>query len=253
MRIRQEQEKHEHEKALVHARANMIFVIAHQFRTPLTGISMSAQILDRYKSRISPEQYRTHLNRIMGHIDEMDSMIHDMLEARQAFNHGLAFEPAPMSLSEFCKALFDEIAAQYQETHRFQFKDTTSPEYAMLDPSLMKYIVDNLLTNAVKYSPDGGMIAMSVREDGDEFVLTVSDEGIGIPEESYEKIFELFERGTNVEKIQGTGIGLGLVRTCVAQHDGSIEFVSRIGHGTTFTIRLPINRPGKVSKPHEDD
>ncbi len=253
VRVRRAQERHEHERALVNARANMIFVIAHQFRTPLTGISMSAQILDRYKNRISPDKYQTHLSRILAHIDQMDNMINDMLEARQAFNHGLEFEPVPMSLGEFSQGVFEEIAAQNPDTHRFIFKDTTSADYAMIDPSLMKYIVDNLLTNAVKYSPDGGVVSMSLREEGNEYLMTVSDEGVGIPEDSYETIFELFQRGTNVGNIQGTGIGLGLVRVCVAQHGGTIDFVSRVGHGTTFNVRIPIVRPGGSSLNRQED
>ncbi|MCA9913324.1 MAG: PAS domain S-box protein [Anaerolineae bacterium] len=242
-RIRHAQEKHEHEKALVNARANMIFVIAHQFRTPLTTISASAQILNRYHDRMEPAKYAEHLERIEANATQINDMIIDMLEAREAFHHGVEFQPTQMHLGEHCATIFNEISEQHPNTHRFRFEDSSSPDYAMLDPVLVKYIVDNLLTNAVKYSPTGGLVEMKLREEEDAYILSVSDEGIGIPEESRDQIFELFIRGNNVKGIQGTGIGLGLVRICVEQHKGSIDFVSKMGVGSLFTVRLPIVRP----------
>ncbi len=244
--IRRAQEKHEHEKALVNARANMIFVIAHQFRTPLTSISASAQILNRYHNQLTAEKHKQHLARIEASAGHMDDMINDMLEAREAFHHGVEFQPTQMHFGEHCTAIFNEIAAQHPHTHTFRFLDASSPEYAMMDPVLVKYIVDNLLTNAVKYSPGGGLVEMKLREENDAYILTVSDQGIGIPEESREQIFELFIRGTNVKGIKGTGIGLGLVRICVEQHNGTIDFVSKADVGTLFTVRIPIVRPNRT-------
>jgi signal transduction histidine kinase len=114
----------------------------------------------------------------------------------------------------------------------------------MWDISRIERVLSNLLGNAIKFSPRGGGIRVSVEVEGECAVLRVADQGEGIPESDLPHIFERFHRGQNVEgRIPGAGIGLAGVRRILELHGGSITAASRVGEGTTFTVRLPLNTP----------
>ena len=108
-----------------------------------------------------------------------------------------------------------------------------------MDDSLIRNIVGNLLSNAIKYSPEGGEVRFSIIPQGQELVLTVSDQGIGIPKADQAQLFISFHRASNVGPIAGTGLGLSIVKEAVACHQGSITLDSDVGQGSRFTVRLP--------------
>jgi signal transduction histidine kinase len=109
----------------------------------------------------------------------------------------------------------------------------------LLDDSLIRNIVGNLLSNAIKYSPHGGEVRFSIHPQAQELVLTVSDQGIGIPQADQEQLFVSFQRASNVGAIAGTGLGLSIVKEAVICHQGSITLDSDVGQGSRFTVRLP--------------
>jgi signal transduction histidine kinase len=108
-----------------------------------------------------------------------------------------------------------------------------------LDRNLLHQILSNLLTNAIKYSPQRGEITLSVTHSNSQVTFAVQDRGIGIPSEHHEKLFQRFERASNVGKIKGTGLGLNIVKSLVDLHGGEIKVTSKVGEGTTFTVVLP--------------
>jgi signal transduction histidine kinase len=110
---------------------------------------------------------------------------------------------------------------------------------AIADEALLRHILSNLLSNGVKYSPAGTPVYFSARREGRDVVFTVKDSGIGIPESDLPKLFEAFQRGSNVGEIPGTGLGLVIIKRCVDLNNGSISVKSSPGSGTTFTVRVP--------------
>jgi signal transduction histidine kinase len=108
-----------------------------------------------------------------------------------------------------------------------------------VDGKLLSHILTNLLSNAVKYSPNGGDIRLHLSSKDRDLIFEISDQGIGIPDADQSRLFEPFQRGSNVKRIEGTGLGLAVVKNCVVLHGGTIEFRSKEGEGTVFTVRLP--------------
>ena len=121
---------------------------------------------------------------------------------------------------------------------------TTGEELvAEVDPGRLERVLDNLLANAIKYSPRGGAIILTIREDAGAAIISISDEGIGIPPADLPRVFERFRRGSNVGRLPGTGIGLAAARQIVEAHGGAITAASEEGKGSTFTILLPLAAP----------
>jgi signal transduction histidine kinase len=112
-----------------------------------------------------------------------------------------------------------------------------------LDPRLLRHVLDNLVSNAVKYSKPGGKVTVRVACEENELSLAVADHGIGIPAEHLDRLFDTFSRAKNVGSVQGTGLGLAIVKRAVDQHSGRIEATSEVGVGTKFVVRIPIEPP----------
>jgi signal transduction histidine kinase len=123
-----------------------------------------------------------------------------------------------------------------------EFSGTGRRVEADVDVKLLRRAITNLLTNAIKYSPEGAPINVELACEGDTAIIRVSDQGIGIPEDDQRRLFEPFHRASNVGQIQGTGLGLAITRQAVERHGGSISVESQVGVGTTFSVRLPIKR-----------
>ena len=108
-----------------------------------------------------------------------------------------------------------------------------------IDPNLIRFIITNLVSNSVKYSPAGSSVNLELNNENDNIKIIVKDEGVGIPDFDKKNLFEPFHRGSNIGEIQGTGLGLSIVKKSVELHDGEINFISKEGKGTTFTVKIP--------------
>jgi PAS domain S-box-containing protein len=232
------------ERDRMKAREDIIFVIAHQLRNPLSVIQLSADFINRYFARLDAKRRAEHLEKILSQTAYLNKMMTNMLTAREALMGGLKADPEAANPGEICRAIFEQVRiARGTPQHTFIYNDETRTSFAMLDETLVTYVIENLMSNAVKYSPDGGDIRMTLTEADDRYIITVSDEGIGIPEDSQQEIFGMFQRADNVKGIRGTGIGLGLAYNAVEAHGGTLSFESVEGAGSTFTVTLPIVRP----------
>lgn len=248
MQAEQTRAEIERERDLMKAREDIIFVIAHQLRNPLSVIQLSADFINRYFSRLDARRRTDHLEKILSQTAYLEKMMTNMLTAREALMGGLQPEPEAANLGEICRAIFEQVrVARGTPEHTFLYENNTRTSFAMLDDNLLTYVVENLLSNAVKYSPEGGTVQMTLDESDGEYVITVSDEGIGIPEDSQRDIFGMFQRAENVRGIRGTGIGLGLAYSAVDAHGGTLSFTSIEGEGSTFTVTLPIVRPDEFT------
>lgn len=240
---RQMQEELVRDREIMEARENMIFVVAHQLRNPLAVIHASASIVEVYHERLSSDRRQEHLNRIMSQARYLDRMTEMMLTAREALLGNLAYRPEPVSLPDLTRDVLETMDDRASEAHEFIFEDTTQTRIAMLDPTLLTYVIENLLSNALKYSPNGGDVHIQLSEDKNNYRIVVSDSGIGIPESARDRLFELFFRAENTQGYKGTGIGLGLAYSSVQAHGGTLTFMSEEGKGSTFIAQIPIVLP----------
>jgi signal transduction histidine kinase len=152
----------------------------------------------------------------------------------------LGYRPAPIDIDVLAAKLTDESLSATNRKCPILWQPSGDLSNAHADESLLRHIFGNLITNAVKYSPEGTPVLFSAHRDGNDAVFTIQDQGIGIPEQDIPNLFEAFYRCSNVGEIPGTGLGLVIVKRCIDLHSGTIHLDSKPGTGTTFTIRLPL-------------
>jgi signal transduction histidine kinase len=218
---------------------------AHDLRNPLSAIRGAADLVERSLER--GEMPRERLEAATAHIQSATRRIGGMLDAFLDLAQLQLGRPLELRKElQDVAALAREVAAQAQQAsarHRIRLV-APAELMAVVDGARLQRVIDNLVANAVKYSPEGGEIILELRDEGAELVLSVRDPGIGIPPSEVEAVFERFRRGSNVAgRFSGSGIGLAGVRQIVEQHGGSVQVTSALGRGSTFTVRLPTGRP----------
>lgn len=235
----------------IEAQNRFVSMTSHEFRTPLSVIVSSAELLEAYSEKWGTENRRKHLERIdraaRGMTDLLDGLL---LIGRTDAGHR-EFRPTDVDL--------DALATESVEAQRTRAKDGITIELTpsahvgevRMDGRLFRHVMDNLVGNAVKYSKPGGRVRVSVALRGELVRLEVADEGIGIPPEHLGKLFEAFQRAKNVGTVPGTGLGLAIVKRAVDQHSGTIEATSEVGVGSTFVVGIPVGRPGESTTSSE--
>jgi signal transduction histidine kinase len=234
-------EKLEHEQRLTNMQRNFVSMASHEFRTPLTVIDGQAQRLVKLRERISGEELAERAGKLRAAVLRMTNLIDSLLNSSQLFDGkgGLYYHPAPIDLA----ALLGELCQMYREiTPGAQIIQNLRqvPPTVLGDPKLLYQAFSNLLSNAIKYSPGGSPIQVRAELSGGQLLISVQDQGIGIPAQDLERMFERYHRGSNVKGIVGTGIGLYLVKTVVSLHGGEIAVESREGQGSRFSVRMPV-------------
>ena len=229
----------EQEKELSALKSQFISMVSHEIRTPLALILSSSEILHHYFERL-PEPKRTqHLETIHQAVHRMSTLIEDVLIFSRAEAGRLEFKPEPLEFGVFCGRLVDEIQSATARRNPIELTLPEAGATARLDVPLVRHILTNLLTNAVKYSPPNAPILLEVSVVDQEAVFRVQDRGIGIPEADRKRLFTPFYRGGNAAHIPGTGLGLLIVKRCVERHAGRLEIESQEGVGTTVAVFLP--------------
>jgi signal transduction histidine kinase len=229
------------------ARDEFMATVSHDLKSPLTFIKGIAK-LRRRRATVTPETelFLEAFDQIEASASRMALQLDELVDAsRLEAGRPLELRRAPTDLV----ALASKAVAEHQQTsdrHALRMATELGELVGDWDEIRLGRVLDNLLDNALKYSPRGGAIEVSVGVDGDSAVVAISDVGEGIPPSDLPHVFERFRRGGNVEgRIPGTGIGLAGVQRIVELHHGSIAVQSQVGQGTTFTIRLPIEADNK--------
>lgn len=228
-------------------KGRFISAVTHELRSPLTSIITSTELLERYRDRLSPADQREHFSRIQAEVSRLTRMTEELLEISRGEAGQITFNPKPVNLPAFCRALIKEMKSTDSLKHPLTLSIEEGIDVVPLDLKLLRYILTNLIANAIKYTPDGGEINVSVAKSYGQAVIRVQDQGIGIPKEDLKHLFEPFFRGSNVGAIHGTGLGLKIVKDYVELHGGSITCDSIEGQGSTFTLSLPLNQPRTVN------
>ncbi|OLP17364.1 hypothetical protein BST81_16320 [Leptolyngbya sp. 'hensonii'] len=227
------------ERELGDLRSRFVTVVSHEFRTPLTTIQSAAELLEYYDW--STEEKQERFQQIKGAVKHMTELLEDALLMGRIEAGKLQLQRQCLDLHALCREVLAELQVTISPRHRLHFQVQGQPYAGQLDGKLIRQMLINLLSNAIKYSPKGGPIGLSLFYSPDHTVLIqVQDEGIGIPLEDRDKLFQVFYRAMNVGTIQGTGIGLAIVKGCVEMHGGTVDLISEVGQGTTFTITLPL-------------
>lgn len=229
------------EKELSELKSRFVSMTSHEFRTPLAVISSSAGILKNFGHKLDDEKKTQHLDCIQTYVKHTTQLLDDILLINKAETGNLAFEPSPLELVDFCKKLTEEIQLSTTEHEIIFSSNSLVSIIGNLDKKLLRQILINLVSNAVKYSPKNTTVKFNLNMIKQQAIFSIQDQGIGIPEEDQVKLFESFHRATNVGNIPGTGLGLSIVAKCVDLHKGTIVVNSQVGIGTTFIVKIPLN------------
>lgn len=229
---------YEREKELNELKTSFISMASHEFRTPLTSIFSSSELIEMYLGNIEDERIIKNLRRIQESVSGMTELLDDVLLISRGERGKLQFAPSDINLKNLCISLTDEAQHIASSKHTVDCNYNLNREAVYADDKLLRLILNNLLSNAVKYSPDGGKISFEINEINDMIQFKISDEGIGISEKDLKKVFEPFHRASNAYRMPGTGLGLNIALLAAELHGGYINVESKVNKGTTFTVLI---------------
>lgn len=181
-----------------------------------------------------------HLQQIQTSVSQMIQLLDDVLVIGKTDASKLEFKPVPLNLLELCRHLVEELQLNAGSQHTISFTHQGECTYVRMDENLLRRILTNLISNAIKYSPEGGQVIFDLSCHDEVATFCIQDWGIGIPLENQKELFTPFYRAANARKIKGTGLGLSIVKRCVDLHGGQISVESEVGKGTKFTVMLPL-------------
>lgn len=246
-----EQEKEERERRL------FVSNVSHELRTPLTSVKSYLEALDEgaLTEPVAPDFIKVSLDET----NRMMRMVTDLLHLSRIDNETSHLDVELINFTAFITFIlnrFDKMKSQDEEKKYELVRDyPINSVWIEIDTDKMTQVIDNILNNAIKYSPDGGKITVSMKTTDDQMILSISDQGLGIPKEDLPKIFDRFYR---VDKARsraqgGTGLGLAIAKEIVKQHNGFIWAKSEYGKGSTFTIVLPYDKDAVKEEIWEDE
>jgi signal transduction histidine kinase len=238
------QEALKRERELGELKTQFVSMVSHEFRNPLTSITMSAKLLRSYSDRATEEQKQSYIKRILDSANRMGELIEDILLLGKAELGKLESTPDRFNLENYCQELVEEMQIADSQKHEIVFtcsqKDSDEQESEFCtDKAALRHILVNLISNALKYSQEGSTIFLDLQIQPQQAVFQVRDFGIGIPPEAQSRLFERFYRANNVGKLPGTGLGLAIAQRYVELLQGKIQVYSEVGVGTTFSVVVP--------------
>lgn len=226
------------EQRLKHFHRQIVTDLSHVFRTPMAVIQTASYMLQTYFDRLTPEQRTDRLDRIQGEIDHLTRLLDDMLMIDRLEAGQGEFRPQPTDLADLCRSVIMEMQPSAGDTLQLEFQgDSDCAEY-LIDSSLIHHALQKLLENAISYSPEGGRIRLELHCAPGSATISISDEGIGVPESDRASIFDTFYRGENAQTLSGTGLGLAIAKQAVERHGGSITLADQPPPGSRFVITL---------------
>jgi PAS domain S-box-containing protein len=229
------------EQELNELKSRFISMASHEFRTPLSVILTSAILIDKQNAIGSYLENKKYLNKITNSVNNLELILNDFLSLSKLDEGKIIATQNYFDLIQFSKSLTEEIEVNLKngQTISITHRDIKIP--VNLDSKLLRHILLNLLSNATKYSPENADINLKIINNHEKVYLKIIDQGIGIPEEEQKNLFQRFFRAKNAVNIEGTGIGLNIVKHYLGLMQGTINFESKLNNGSTFTIELPKN------------
>lgn len=231
----------EKERELNELKSRFVSMASHEFRTPLSTILTSVSLLKRYNEVDEPGKRLKHLQRIHSSVQNLTGILNDFLSLDKLEEGRIQPRYSEVDIDRLITDLIEEMEG-HCKTGQFVTLNANSGMKLHSDEHIIRNVILNLLSNAIKYSPENSEIKVNCLTAGCEFRLSVSDQGIGIPEDEQEHLFSRFFRASNAINIQGTGLGLHIVKRYIELLGGDLEFRSVAGEGTTFEIVFPIQK-----------
>ncbi len=227
------------EKELGELKSRFVSMASHEFRTPLAAILATTETLSIYRKRMDDHQIEVRLEKIRNQVRHMKEVMEDVLHLARIQAGRMQINPETADLDGLCQDIVEEFSSQADYHNRIVYTSNRAPLTAVFDIHLMRQVISNLISNALKYSAREKLVQVTLTQAAGHIVFSVQDEGIGIPTQDMKFLFEPFHRATNVGTISGTGLGLSITRRAVELHGGTIVPVSQVDLGTTITVFLP--------------
>jgi len=228
------------EKELNEIKSRFVSMASHEFRTPLSTVLSSASLIGKYVQAEEQDKRDRHIKRIKDSVKHLNDLLEDFLSLGKLEEGKIQTKAEPFDVHEFLEETAEEIKAIIKQGQQLHLECEGDCMF-VTDKRLLKNILINLLSNAVKFSGEGSSIWMkATRIPGDKLLVSVKDEGMGISNDDQQHMFTSFYRGKNVVNIQGTGLGLHIVKRYTDLIHGSVSLQSRLGEGTTITVELPL-------------
>lgn len=238
----------EKEKEINELKNRFISMTSHEFRTPLSTILSSSELLENYRQQWEEKKQLKHFKRIKKAVEHMTNLLNDVLFFGQAKAGKLDCNPGKLDLVEYSRQIIEDLdinqiknAFEQQPGVAINFLTNNTRLVGLMDERTVGHILNNLLSNAIKYSNAGTTVKFTLYSHNKRAIFEIEDEGIGIPSEELSSLFDSFYRCKNVSNIPGTGLGLSIVKKCVDMLQGEINIKSEIGVGTKFTVAIPLN------------
>lgn len=230
----------EKEKELNDLKSRFISTASHEFRTPLATILSSVSLAGKYAEKNELDKIFKHLDRVKDSVNHLTDILNDFLSLDKLEEGVIKPNPEPIHVYDLIVDLLETMKGITKAGQVFEYQDKTENEKVYIDVRILRNLLINLVSNAVKYSIEGKTIKLKTEIKNRRLMILVQDEGIGIPIEDQSNIFERFYRANNIGNIQGTGLGLNIVKKYIEILNGDVTFESEPGVGTRFFIEIPI-------------
>ncbi len=229
----------ENEKEVGDLKTRFISLVSHEFRTPMTIIRSAAQMIDKFKEKLSDDEKTEKIKRILVTVDTMSDILENVLFIGKTDSGTVSLNPRQVDLKEYCLNIINDLQLGLNIRRNVNFTTASDDNTTYVDIKLLRHILFNLLSNAIKFSDENTTIDFMLECHRDRSVFTIKDYGIGIPAEEQEKIFELFYRARNTGAVSGTGLGMSVIIRSVKLQGGKIELTSKVNSGTTIKVTIP--------------
>lgn len=235
----------ERERELNQLKSNFVSTVSHEFKTPMAIILSSVQLLERFSNKWSEEKKIKLYQKIYKAVMQTNGLINNVLLIGRDQSGKLEYKPNIFDFEDFCHQIVDETSIIFGSEVKIETNIDTNVGEIEIDTNLLRHIFTNLISNAIKYSPENKDILFKTElVDGSFISIVISDKGIGISENDLKNIFEPFHRAENVDQIQGTGLGMSIVKRCVDLHGGTINVDSKLGIGTNVEVVIEVKKKG---------
>ncbi len=228
------------ERQLNEIKSRFVSMASHEFRTPLTTVLSSASLLSKYTTAEDQEKREKHIQRIKNSVNNLNDILEDFLSLGKLNEGRVDKKVEKLNLKEILSDTLEEMKAMLKKGQHFEL-DCDGNCDALTDKKLFRNILINLVSNAIKFSDEGKTIIITGKAEGDKATVSVADQGIGISKEDQEHLFSSFFRAANATNIQGTGLGLHIVKRYVDLLEGEVILQSELNKGTTVTFTIPVN------------
>lgn len=230
----------ETEKELNELKSLFITTASHEFRTPLATILSSVSLIGEYSQTNEQDKRLKHINRIKSSVHNLTQILNDFLSLNKLEEGIVRNQPEKIAVDEFAKEMIEEMKTMLKTGQTIIYSHTGEEHLIEIDQQLLKNVLLNLLSNAIKYSKEEKEIYLTTLCHKNKILISVKDQGIGIPVTDQPLLFKRFFRAKNAGNIQGTGLGLNIIKKYIELMNGEIRFTSVMDEGSTFTVEFPI-------------